>query len=275
MVACASSTDLLKLIRFDPGRDELWSCGDLVNTGPESAQALRLARTPAVARHRQSRHLRDPRARGPHRAEEGQARGAVRAGRATISSTCSAKRLRSISFAAMAAGPRRRPSSMRASTRSGAASRRSRDARREGARLDWFKTPSCRSHARPLLRPRGESGEVRRQAGRRAASVPSWDTFYKGTSSSSRALGDARLLTGTSGRGSRLACVYGGRLTAWCCEEDRVESVPCGSWWGTRLGPRGTMGPCRGRCPSRSWRLRCFRLAPQIILPGRITDGFT
>src|SRR5262245_61416621 len=36
--------DLLKLIRFDPGRDELWSCGDLVNTGPESAPALRLFR---------------------------------------------------------------------------------------------------------------------------------------------------------------------------------------------------------------------------------------
>src|SRR5262245_56445733 len=34
--------DLLKRIRFDPAADVLWSCGDLVNTGPESAQVLRL-----------------------------------------------------------------------------------------------------------------------------------------------------------------------------------------------------------------------------------------
>src|SRR5262245_49061123 len=34
--------DLLKHIRFDPGTDVLWCCGDLVNTGPESSQVLRL-----------------------------------------------------------------------------------------------------------------------------------------------------------------------------------------------------------------------------------------
>jgi bis(5'-nucleosyl)-tetraphosphatase (symmetrical) len=35
---------LLDVIRFDPARDELWSVGDLVNTGPESAATLRLWR---------------------------------------------------------------------------------------------------------------------------------------------------------------------------------------------------------------------------------------
>ena len=33
---------LLKEIRFDPGRDELWCVGDLVNRGPDSAAAVRL-----------------------------------------------------------------------------------------------------------------------------------------------------------------------------------------------------------------------------------------
>ena len=33
---------LLKEIRFDPARDELWCVGDLVNRGPDSAAAVRL-----------------------------------------------------------------------------------------------------------------------------------------------------------------------------------------------------------------------------------------
>lgn len=36
--------DLLRAIRLDPVRDELWSVGDLVNRGPDSAAALRLFR---------------------------------------------------------------------------------------------------------------------------------------------------------------------------------------------------------------------------------------
>jgi bis(5'-nucleosyl)-tetraphosphatase (symmetrical) len=34
--------DLLDLIRFNPARDEVWFCGDLVNRGPQSAEVLRL-----------------------------------------------------------------------------------------------------------------------------------------------------------------------------------------------------------------------------------------
>ena len=36
--------DLLKAIRFDPGVDELWCLGDLINRGPDSLATLRLWR---------------------------------------------------------------------------------------------------------------------------------------------------------------------------------------------------------------------------------------
>jgi bis(5'-nucleosyl)-tetraphosphatase (symmetrical) len=42
---CARELDeLLRRVRFDPGRDELWCLGDLVNRGPDSLAALRLWR---------------------------------------------------------------------------------------------------------------------------------------------------------------------------------------------------------------------------------------
>lgn len=42
---CARELEaLLRAIRFDPTRDELWSAGDLVNRGPESLETVRLWR---------------------------------------------------------------------------------------------------------------------------------------------------------------------------------------------------------------------------------------
>jgi bis(5'-nucleosyl)-tetraphosphatase (symmetrical) len=42
---CAAELEeLLREIDFDPGRDELWAAGDLVNRGPESAATVRLWR---------------------------------------------------------------------------------------------------------------------------------------------------------------------------------------------------------------------------------------
>jgi bis(5'-nucleosyl)-tetraphosphatase (symmetrical) len=40
---CARELEtLLKRIRFDPARDELWSAGDLINKGPDSLEVMRL-----------------------------------------------------------------------------------------------------------------------------------------------------------------------------------------------------------------------------------------
>jgi len=40
---CEELTDLLRAINFEPGSDELWLTGDIVNRGPDSLGALRLA----------------------------------------------------------------------------------------------------------------------------------------------------------------------------------------------------------------------------------------
>lgn len=43
---CARELDeLLRTIRFDPDRDELWCVGDLINRGPDSLETLRLWRS--------------------------------------------------------------------------------------------------------------------------------------------------------------------------------------------------------------------------------------
>jgi bis(5'-nucleosyl)-tetraphosphatase (symmetrical) len=41
---CRELDALLATVRFDPREDELWTVGDLVNRGPDSAAALRLWR---------------------------------------------------------------------------------------------------------------------------------------------------------------------------------------------------------------------------------------
>jgi bis(5'-nucleosyl)-tetraphosphatase (symmetrical) len=222
--------DLLRRIRFDPAADELWCTGDIVNTGPDSIGALKLWR------------------------EAG--------GRAVIGNhDIYALLVRS------GAIPRRKDNldslfkdarcdDLLAHLRSSPAMARfERDAKPRVVRVvhaglhpQWTDLDAIaeRVGAQPhddgwlqsedvsfMTRVRccDRFGDRARFTGKPDDAPPPykpWDAFYTGEElivHGHWAMRGSYRGSGTMGLDS--ACVYGGKLTAWSIEEDRLEAVPC------------------------------------------------
>lgn len=222
--------DLLREIRFDAGRDELWSVGDLVNTGPDSLAALEvwsgaggrtvlgnhdayalLARSGRTARHTDHLH-------GLFASE------ACDALLARLRACPSMKRLerdlapRVVWLVHAGVHPRWT------------------DLAALAARLDsqphdddWLQSEEFAFLTR--VRCCDPFGERARFTGRPQDAPPPfrpWDDFYTGEDLVVHGHWAMRgFYRGPRTMGLDSACVYGGRLTAWCVDDDRVESVPC------------------------------------------------
>lgn len=222
--------DLLTAIRFDPDRDELWSVGDLVNTGPDSLDALRIWRDAggrtAIGNHDIYALL-------------------VRAGRVERRTDRLDDLFESPECDPLLARLRASPAMVRFER--DAAPRgvwlvhagvhpRWHDLAALAARLDsqphdddWLQGDAIAFMTR--VRCCGSFGDRARFTGRPAdapAPYRPWDEFYTGEDLIVHGHWAMRgYYRGPRTIGLDSACVYGGRLTAWSIDEDRIESVPC------------------------------------------------
>lgn len=221
--------DLLKLIRFDPATDVLWSCGDLVNTGPESSQVLRLFRDvggKTVLGNHDIYALRafDGKAqRRKDRLDELFAADDVEPLLAMLREAPVVEFFRRESgrdIALLHAGVHPTWRSIEEVTAQLESKERN---------DDWLQSPELTFLTR--VRCCDAAGNQVRFGGKPEDAPPPfrpWDEFYKGEEfvvHGHWAMRGFYRHERTMGLDS--ACVYGERLTAWCLEEDRVESVPC------------------------------------------------
>lgn len=222
--------DLLDAITFDSGRDELWCAGDILNTGPDSLAAMRLWRDAGgrtvLGNHdvyallvrsgrteRRSDHLDDLFA-----APECDALLArLRSSPVMIRFT---REIEPRGVWLVHAGVHPQWNDLAAV------------ASRLGAQPhddDWLRSPETAFLTR--VRCCDRFGERARFAGRPQDAPPpfrAWDDFYTGDDLVVHGHWAMRgFYRGPRTMGLDSACVYGGQLTAWCVDDDRIQSVPC------------------------------------------------
>jgi bis(5'-nucleosyl)-tetraphosphatase (symmetrical) len=227
---CARELDeLLRRIRFDPGRDELWCLGDLVNRGPDSLAALRLWRDVGgrsllgnhdiyallVRSRRRLRHADqlDELFAAPDcdellerlRAEPALVRLAGAAGRPDV--------------LIVHAGIDPRWRDLDAIARELAAGEHD---------DDWLDSETVRFATRVrCCTADGRRSPHNGPPGDCPAPFRPWDEFYRGTTLVVHGHWARRgYYRGERTMGLDSACVYGGALTGYCLEEDRLVQVP-------------------------------------------------
>jgi bis(5'-nucleosyl)-tetraphosphatase (symmetrical) len=221
--------DLLKRIRFDPTADVLWSCGDLVNTGPESAQVIRLVRDVGgrlVLGNHDIYAVRAHAGRVPRKKDKLEELFTADDVEPLLALLHDApvvqffRREKDRDVALLHAGVSPAWRSIEETT-----------TQLESGERDeaWFQSPDLNFLTR--VRCCDAGGNQLRFGGKPEDAPPPyrpWDHFYRGEEfvvHGHWAMRGHYRNERTMGLDS--ACVYGGRLTAWCLDEDRIESVPC------------------------------------------------
>jgi len=222
--------DLLDEIRFDPGRDELWSVGDLVNTGPDSLSVLRIFRDAGGRSVIGNHDIYALLARAGRTA-----RRKDRLDGLFASEECDALLARLRSFPALIRLERELAPSGVWLVHAGIHPLWN-DLPALAARLDAQPHDDDWLHGEEIgfmtrVRCCDRFGDRVRFTGRPADAPPpyrAWDAFYAGDDLIVHGHWAMRgHYRGPRTMGLDSACVYGGHLTAWCVENDRIESVRC------------------------------------------------
>lgn len=221
--------DLLEQVRFDPGRDELWSVGDLINRGPDSLATLRLWRDVGGKAILGNHEIYAIRAHA----------GTVDRKRDTLDGLFSAPdaaewmaRLSRLPVMVRLEGPVEGTDVWavhagmhpRWSDPGVVAGLLAGDERDE----DWW----CSENVAFATRARccTPEGKMSKHSGPPEAcpeGFSPWDRYYRGPERVVHGHWAARGYYRTEKTlGLDSGCVYGGPLTAWCHEEDRIEQVP-------------------------------------------------
>jgi bis(5'-nucleosyl)-tetraphosphatase (symmetrical) len=221
---------LLGEIRFDPRHDELWCLGDLVNRGPSSLEVLEIwqdiggrgilgnhdiyaLQVHSGCRPRKPDTL-DALLGSP---KAGQLLDRVRGLPVLVRLAAEVRGARDVWIVHAGLHPRWRE--LRAVARR--LNRRPHDD-------DWLENPEVRFLTR--VRCCTESGDRWRQTGGPQdcpAPYQPWDAYYQGVALVVHGHWAQRgYYRNERTMGLDSGCVYGGRLTAWCQDEDRIVQVP-------------------------------------------------
>lgn len=223
--------DLLAAIRFDPARDELWCLGDLVNRGPDSLAAVRLWRDVGgrgVIGNHDIYALLARDGRWPRKHDTLAALFAAPDGPALLQRMRAMNALEHLAAAPGSKGPD--VWAVHAGLHPLWSDLHALAARVNGRPHDdeWLESPELSFMTR--VRCCTETGE-RSKYDRRPDDCPPpfrpWDALYRGATPVIHGHWAWRgHYRGPKSIGLDSGCVYGGQLTAWCQDEDRVVQVP-------------------------------------------------
>lgn len=223
--------DLLRAIRFDPARDEVWCLGDLVNRGPDSLAAVRLWRDiggRGVIGNHDIYALLAYSGRWPRKHDTLSALYTAPDGPALLQRMREMGALAHLAAAPGSVGPD--VWAVHAGLHPLWGDLHGLAARVNGKPHDdeWLESPELGFMTR--VRCCTETGE-RSKFDRRPEDCPTpfrpWDDHYRGATLVVHGHWAWRgHYRGPKSIGLDSGCVYGGELTAWCQDEDRVVQVP-------------------------------------------------
>lgn len=221
--------DLLDVIRFDRSRDELWSVGDLINRGPDSLEVVRIWRENGgrgvIGNHEVAALLAHSGARPKHLPT-------LRSLFEAPDSTDLMAALRALPAMTYLPSSGDGPDAwiVHAGLHPEWIDLEATAAAIESTGHDdaWLRSKPVR-HAVNVrcCTPKGKRSEHPGPPSECAPPYRPWDEYYRGETLVVHGHWSARgYYRGDRTMGLDSGCVWGGKLTAWCQEEDRIVQVP-------------------------------------------------